>query len=403
MTTPLEGLNVVDIGWLMVGPVSARYLAELGADTIKVETGKRLDPLRGLGPFKDGQTGPERTLSYHWINAGKRGLAVDLKSPQGLDLVRRLVAGADIFIESFTPGAIDEMGLSYAELSARNPGLIMVSTGLLGRKGTMGLGMSGTGMTGAAFAGATNLVGWPDRPPTGPYGPWTDAVAPRFVVAAVLAALHRRGQTGRGDYIDLAQAEAGLQFLSPVYFDFAVNRVVAERAGTAGSPLRVPCSAYPCEGVDRWLVIDADTPKAWDALRALLAPALDDPVFSTLVGRLRSRETIDARIAGWTRTRDPGETEALLQRAGIPAHVVCNDHELAFDPDLEACAYQQRIEDPVIGEGWIPGPQYRLTRTPHAPTRAGPRIGDASEEILISKLGLSAADVERLRHEGVLA
>ncbi|HEX4769058.1 MAG TPA: CoA transferase, partial [Lichenihabitans sp.] len=234
-------------------------------------------------------------------------------------------------------------------------------------------------------------------------GPWTDAVAPRFVVAAVLAALHRRGQTGRGDYIDLAQAEAGLQFLSPVYFDFAVNRVVAERAGTAGSPLRVPCSAYPCEGVDRWLVIDADTPKAWDALRALLAPALDDPVFSTLVGRLRSRETIDARIAGWTRTRDPGETEALLQRAGIPAHVVCNDHELAFDPDLEACAYQQRIEDPVIGEGWIPGPQYRLTRTPHAPTRAGPRIGDASEEILISKLGLSAADVERLRHEGVLA
>jgi benzylsuccinate CoA-transferase BbsF subunit len=402
MGAPLEGLKVVDIGWLMVGPMSARYLADLGADTIKVETGKRLDPLRGLGPFKDGEPGPERSLSYHWINAGKRGLAVDLKSPQGPDLVRRLVAGADVFIESFTPGAIDEMGLSYAQLAAANPGLIMVSTGILGRKGTMGLGMSGTGVTGSAYAGATNLVGWPDRPPTGPYGPWTDSIAPRFVVAAILAALHRRRATGKGAYIDLAQAEAGIQLLTPAYFDFAVNGVVAGRTGTAGSSLRAPCGAYPCAGADRWIVIDADTPQAWDALRGLLSPGLDDPKFSTLVGRLRSRETIDGRIADWTRTREPAEAEALLQGAGVPAHAVSNDQELAFDPDLEATCYHRRIDDPLIGEAWIPGPQYRLTRTPHVATRAGPRIGDASADVLTGELGLSAAEVASLKRDGVL-
>jgi benzylsuccinate CoA-transferase BbsF subunit len=402
MASPLEGLKLVDIGWLMVGPISARYLAELGAETIKVETAKRPDPLRGLGPFKDGQPGPERTVSYHMINSRKRGLAVDLKAPEGLDIVRRLVAGADLFIESFTPGQIDEMGLSYAELSARNPGLIMVSTGILGRKGLMGLGMSGTGVTGSAYAGATNLLGWPDRPPDGPRGPWTDAVAPRFVIASVLAALHRRQQTGRGVYIDLAQAEAGLQFLSPAFLDYAVNGAIAERTGTLNASLRSPCGAYPCAGEDRWLVIDAATPESWSALRGTVGHALDDARFETLVGRLRFREDLDAMIGEWTAPREPAEAERTLQRAGVPAHVISNDLDLGYDDDLEAVNFHRQVTDPVIGDMWIPGPQYRLTRTPHVPPRAGPRIGDSSEAILKGELGMSSAEIERLRGAGVL-
>ncbi|WP_293675875.1 CaiB/BaiF CoA-transferase family protein [uncultured Phenylobacterium sp.] len=402
MPAPLEELKVVDLGWIMVGPVSGRYLAELGADVIKAETGKRPDPLRGLGPFKDGRPGLERSLSYHLTNANKRSLAVDVKRPEGLDLVRRLVADADVFIESFTPGAIDGMGLSYDALADANPGLIMVSTGILGRKGTLGLGMSGTGMTGSAYAGAAHLMGWPDRPPTGPLGPWTDAVAPRFIVSAILAALHRRKATGGGVHIDLAQAEAGLQFLAPAFLDHQVNGVTAERRGGLSDPLRAPCGAYPCAGDDRWVVIDAPAADAWAVLAAIV-PGLDDPRFATLVGRLRHREALDTRIAAWTQDQTAEAVEQRLQAAGVPAHALCHDGDLHEDADLEHAGFYRRIEDDEIGEGWIPGPQFSLDRTPHAPTRAGPRIGDASEAILAERLGLAPDEIARLKAAGVLA
>ncbi len=399
---PLSGLKVVDIGWIMVGPMSARYLTELGAYTLKVETAKRPDPLRGLGPFKDGKPGLERSISYHMTNANKRSVAVDLKAPEGLDIVRSLVADADVFVESFTPGAIDGMGLSYAELSKLNPKLIMASTGVLGRKGLVGLGMSGTGMTGAAYAGATNLLGWPDRAPNGPFGPWTDAVAPRFLAASLLAALHRRKTTGRGTYIDLAQSEAGLQFLTPAYFDYAVNGVIAGRTGTARSVSGAPCGAYPCSGTDRWIVIDASAPAAWKGLRGLLGEMLDDPRFRTLVGRMRNREELDRRLAAWTSGREVAEAEAALQDAGVPAHRICHDMDFMADPDLQASERYRRIEDPEIGEAWIPAPQYTLRRTPHVATLAGPRIGDATEAVLAQDLKMTASDIARLNAAGVL-
>jgi benzylsuccinate CoA-transferase BbsF subunit len=402
MVAALKGLKVVDIGWIMVGPVSARYLTELGCSTIKAETAKRPDPLRGLGPFRDGKPGLERSLSYHLTNAGKRGLAVDLKTEAGLDIVRRLVAGADIFIESFTPGAIDGMGLSYDSLSVVNPNLIMVSTGILGRKGTMGLGMSGTGMTGSAFAGATNLMGWPDQAPVGPYGPWTDAVTPRFIASAVLAALHRRERTGQGAHIDIAQAEAGLQFLAPAYFDYAVNGVAAQRIGGLFDPLRVPCGAYPCVGEDRWVVIDAAEANAWAGLRQVVGAPLADPTFDTLVGRLRAREEIDRRLAEWTAARAASEIEETLQHAGVPVHAVCDDEAMFADADLTHVGYYREVDDPVIGPTWLPGPQFTMTGTPHVPTRAGPCIGDCTEAILADELGMGAEQIARLKAGDVL-
>jgi benzylsuccinate CoA-transferase BbsF subunit len=402
MPAALEGLKMVDIGWIMVGPVSARYLTELGVATIKAETAKRPDPLRGLGPFRDGKPGLERSLSYHLTNAGKRGLAIDVKSEAGLDIVRRLVTDADIFVESFTPGAIDGMSLSYEVLSKANPGLIMVSTGILGRKGTMGLGMSGTGMTGSAFAGATNLMGWPDQAPVGPYGPWTDAVTPRFIASAVLAALHRRHQTGQGVHIDVAQSEAGLQFLTPAYFDYAVNGNVAGRVGGLADPLRVPCGAYRCLGEDRWVVIDAADAQAFSALRQVVGAALADAAFDTLVGRLRARTEIDRRLGAWTASQTPRQVEETCQAAGVPAHAVCDDEEMFSDPDLTHSGFYREVDDPVVGRSWLPGPQYVMHGTPHVPTRAGPRIGDANDEILKTELGMSVDEIARLREAGVL-
>lgn len=402
MTAPLDGLKVVDMGWLMVGPESARYLADLGADVVKLESGVRRDPMRALGPFKDGVVGPNRSFAYHAVNAGKRSLTLDIKDPRGRDAVLRLARWADVFIEAFTPGVLASLKLSYEHLSEANPQLIMVSTSVLGAMGPYSEGTSGTGTTGSAFAGATHLLGWPDRDPMGPYGPWTDAVTPRFIMSTILAALHRRSRTGQGCFIDASQAECGIQFLMPAYFEYAVNGVNPQRRGVAGSPLRSPAGLYPCQHADRWVAIDASEDQPWTALRGAVGGELTDSRYDTLIGRLRNRAAIDAVITAYTSASPAEAVEQDMQAAGIPCHVVVEAPDLARDLDLAAQGYYRTLEDAEFGELVTRGPPASLSRTPYAPTRAGPHLGDSSRDILMTACAFSAAEVDDFEQSGLL-
>ncbi|MGC2276421.1 MAG: CoA transferase [Candidatus Binatus sp.] len=403
MTAPLEGVHVLDLSWVMVGPASGRYLADMGADVIKVESSKRIDPVRTLGPFKDGKTGAERSVSYHNLNAGKRCVAIDIRRPEGREIVLRLADWADVVLESFTPGVLETLHLGYSELSQRNPRIIMASTSLLGQTGPYAKGTSGVGTMGAAMSGATYQIGWPDREPAGPFGPWTDAVTPRFIVASILAALHRRSLTGAGCYVDAAQAEAGIQFMMPSYYEYAANGTIPERRGVAGSPLQAPQGLFPCSGEDRWIAIDASDQNAWRALRVLIGDELHDAKFDTLVGRLRNRVELDAAIANWTRAQAADAAEHRLQAAGVPAHVVSRSGDLAGDADLVEAGHLNKIDDPVFGEAQIEGPRFSLDRTPLARTRRGPRIGEHTREVLATVLGMSEPEIARLSEAGVLA
>ena len=403
MAAPLDGVHVLDLSWVMVGPASGRYLADMGADVIKVESSKRIDPVRTLGPFKDGKTGPERSVSYHNLNAGKRCVAIDIRRPEGREIVLRLADWADVVLESFTPGVLETLHLGYSDLSQRNQRIIMASTSLLGQTGPYAKGTSGVGTMGAAMSGATYQIGWPDREPAGPFGPWTDAVTPRFIVASILAALHRRSITGQGCYIDTAQAEAGIQFMLPAYYEFAANGTIPERRGVAGSPLQVPQGLFPCSGEDRWIAIDASDPTDWRALRALIGNELHDAKFDTLIGRLRNRAELEAAIASWTREQEADATEHRLQQAGVPAHVVSRGGDLVRDADLLAAGHLNKIDDPVFGEAEIEGPRFSLDRTSLPPTRRGPRIGEQTKEVLATVLGMSETEIARLSEAGVLA
>jgi len=403
MAAPLDGVHVLDLSWVMVGPASGRYLADMGADVIKVESSKRIDPVRTLGPFKDGKTGPERSVSYHNLNAGKRCVAIDIRRPEGREIVLRLADWADVVLESFTPGVLETLHLGYSDLSRRNRRIIMASTSLLGQTGPYAKGTSGVGTMGAAMSGATYQIGWPDREPAGPFGPWTDAVTPRFIVASILAALHRRSITGQGCYIDTAQAEAGIQFMLPAYYEFAANGTIPERRGVAGSPLQVPQGLFPCSGEDRWIAIDASDPTDWRALRALIGNELHDAKFDTLIGRLRNRAELEAAIASWTREQEADATEHRLQQAGVPAHVVSRGGDLVRDADLLAAGHLNKIDDPVFGEAEIEGPRFSLDRTSLPPTRRGPRIGEQTKEVLATVLGMSETEIARLSEAGVLA
>jgi len=401
MTAPLKNLRVLDLGWVMVGPMSGRYLADLGAEVFKVESSQRIDPLRTLGPFKDGVPGPERSLSYHFINAGKRSITLDITSEGGREVIRSLAREVDVVIESFTPGVMEKLGLGYESLRADNPGLIMVSTCILGQTGPAA-GTSGVGTLGAAYAGASFLLGWPDRAPVGPYSAWTDSVAPRFVLASVLSALHRRKRTGEGCYIDVSQAEAGVQFLLPAYFDFAANGNIPQRAGNTPAPLRSPSGLYRCAGNDRWVAIDASRADHWRALAELIGPVAADDRYATLMGRLRHRAELNALIEAWTSTRIDSEVEATLQAQGIPAHMACHAHDLDADADLAADEYLQPVYDPVVGAVRNRGATFHIS--PSAPERArpGPRIGDSTDAILRDIAGMSPQRISELRESGAL-
>ena len=402
MAPPLDGVHVLDLSWVMVGPASGRYLADLGADVIKVESSKRIDPVRTLGPFKDGKTGPERSLSYHNLNAGKRCVAIDIRAPEGREIVLRLVDWADVVLESFTPGVLETLHLGYSDLSRRNQRIIMASTSLLGQTGPYAQGTSGVGTMGAAMSGATYQIGWPDREPAGPFGPWTDAVTPRFIVASILAALHRRLRTGMGSYIDAAQAEAGIQFMMPSYYEYAANGTIPERRGVAGSPLHVPQGLFRCAGEDRWIAIDASRPTDWHALRGLIGDQLRDAKFDTIVGRLRNRAELEATIASWTRAQDVDAIEGRLQAAGVPAHVVSRSGDFARDVHLREAGHLNKMIDPVFGEAEIEGPRFSLDRTSLPPTRRGPRIGEHTKEVLATVLKMSETEIARLSDAGLL-
>jgi benzylsuccinate CoA-transferase BbsF subunit len=395
VVAPLEGIRVLDLSWVMVGPAAGRYLGDLGAEIIKVESATRIDPLRFLPPFQDGQPGLERSVSYQNLNSGKRCITLDLKHERGREVVLRLVGWADVLIESFTPRVLRELGLDWDRLQATNERLIMASASIAGRTGPFAASTKGLGTTGAALAGATALVGWPDRPPVGPFGPWTDAVAPRYLVASILAALHHRRSSGRGIHIDLSQVEAGLQFLAPALLQYTVNGENPQRRGSH-SAQRVPCGLYPSTGKDRWVAIEASRADDWSALRGLIGGVLLESRFDTLIGRLRARREIDDAVSSWTTEREAREAEALLQRAGVPAHVVCRAGDLERDPELEAAGYLRRYEDEELGKTAIEGIRFGLVTEGREALR-GPRLGEHTEEILTSVCGYSPEEVAELR------
>ena len=211
---PFEGLKVADFSWVGVGPITAKYLADHGATVVRLETEGRPDILRTAGPFKDNVPGPDRSHFFGDLNASKLGITVDLKNPAGVAVAHRLLAWADLYIESFTPGTMASLGLGYETAHTLNPSIIMLSTCLMGQTGPAAP-FAGYGFHAGAIAGFYEVTGWPDLPPDGPWGAYTDVVSPRLLAATVMAALDHRRRTGQGQYIDASQMEVALPFLAP--------------------------------------------------------------------------------------------------------------------------------------------------------------------------------------------
>ena len=397
----LAGLKVLDLSWVYAGPAATRYLADHGATVVRVETQQRMDGLRLVNPFKDGEHGLERSGNYANANVGKLGLSLNLSTPQAREVVLRLAAWADVVVENFSPKAMKAWELDYPRLRSVNPELIMVSSCLNGQTGPQAR-VAGFGMMGAALAGFGYLTGWPDRNPAGPFVAYTDYVSPRFMVAAMLAALEQRRRTGEGQYIDLSQAECSVHFLGEAVLDYHTNGTIARAQGNA-SPHYAPTGVYPCVGEDRWVALAAPDDAAWSALCKIADPAWNgDPRFATPESRLEHREALDERIAAWTASQEADEIERRIAAAGVPVHRASTGADLFSDPQLAAREHFITLEHPTMGPVPLESSRLRLSRTPARAASPGPTVGQHNEHVLTEILGMSEEEMTELVLSGAL-
>ena len=293
-------------------------------------------------------------------------------------------------------------GFDYESLRKVNPDLIMVSSCLMGQSGPLAK-IAGFGNMAAAISGFHNLTGWPDRPPSGVFGAYTDYVAPRYTAMAILAALDHRRRTGQGQYIDQSQAECAIHFLGPAILDYTVNGRVDGRVGNSDAAL-APHGVYPAAGDDQWVAIACRNDDDWRRLCAAMENEglARDSRYASAAGRLEHRDAIDSVIAAWSRTLDRAAIESRLQSHGVPAHQVQNSADAYADPQLAYRGHFVALDHPSLGKFTVEGPRAKLSRTPASVRAAAPSLGQHNQHVLESILGYDETRIGELVASGAL-
>lgn len=404
---PLAGLRVLDFGWVWSAPQMGSILAQLGAEVIKVEHGKRLDNARMSGTvIRDGQKveGDTTAMSpmFHQINKNKLGITLNTKLPQGVALARRLAAVSDVVLENMSVGSIDRTGLGYAELSALNPRLVMVAMTGAGQFGPLA-DMRTYAPAMSSFAGMESLVGYPGE---GPVGALNFAVGdPNAAVhglVALFGALARRDATGSGCYIDLSQTEALLATLAPYMLQAQAEGQQPEPGGNA-HPTIAPHGIYRAAGADRWLSLAAQDDTQWAALAAMMGGTAADGRFLAAASRIAARAELDELIETWTSGQDRDALVARLRATGIAAAPVQDIGEMWRDEQMTARGMKGVAELPGLGtEDLFRAPWLFSDFTPPRDGR-GPLLGEHNGPVLKGLLGLSDAEFDGLVADGVIA
>ena len=377
---PLAGLRVIDFGIIVIGNEIGRLFADQGADVIKIENRAFPDAAR---------VGYGGKLSHSFVagSRNKRSFGVNLRTPEGVALLKRLVSGADVVLENFKPGTLEKLGLGYESLRAVKPDIVMLSTNALGSTGPWS-GWLGYGPIVRCVSGITSLWRYPEDElgfgePTTIY---PDHYGARVCATTVLAALVRRRRTAAGAYVESAQAEMIVNHLADVFL-----------AASLGAEQSAPSGVYPCEGDDEWCVITVDNDEQWLALRRVLG----EPVWAS-GDSAPHRELLDRHLAEWTRTRSPREVMETLQAAGVPAAMMMRPDDHERDPHLLARRVWREIDQPGLGMVRLEEGPFRSRTIPPIRIGPAPQHGEHTREICATMLGLSQPEIEALVSAGVL-
>ncbi len=397
-----DGIKIAEFAWVGVGPQVGRELAEHGAMVIRVESHTRPDPLRGSQPFRDGISGIDRCAFGAAFNTNKYSISLNLTKPGGKEVARKLIAWADVVTESMTPGSMKALGLDYEEARKIRPDIIYCSTCQMGQQGPLSK-FAGYGDLAAAYAGFNHLLGEPDEMPLPLLNAFPDFIAPWYLTMTLVGALLHRRRTGKGTYLDQAQAEAGVTLLGPKMLDYTVNGRVAGRDGNR-HPQFAPHSVYRCQGDDRWLSIVVTNEEEWRSLCRLMGdpPWSQESTFATMQACKENETDLDRLIGEWTGGHPPHRLMALLQEAGVPAGAVQTAEDLFGDPQLKEREHFRFLRHTVIGEHAYNAPAYRLSKTPNRITKAAPCLGEDIEWVYKDVLGYSDDEIAEMLVDGVI-
>ena len=400
----LKGIKVVEFAAFAAGPAVGKHLADHGATVVHVESRVRPDGFRAhYPPYKDNIHGLNRSGLFALINNDKLDITLNLKkTPQATELAKRIVAWSDVVIENFSPGTMARLGLDYESLKQVNPGLIMLSSSNLGQTGPHAH-HAGFGSQLSSLAGFTHLTGYPDGPPQILYGPYIDYIAVAYGAVAILAALDYRRRTGKGNHIDAAQYETGLQYLAPILLDYKANGKIASRDANRDAHA-APHGAYPCRGDDCWCVISVHSEAEWQALCAVMGnpPWSIEEKFSSFAARKRNEDDLDAKMAEWTRAFTPQEVMEKLQRAGVKAGIVNTMKDIYTDPQLAERPQWVEMEHPEIGKMHYQHPPFLLSKTPPGPSKRDPLLGEHNDYFYRDLLALGEQEYKHLVDQQVI-
>jgi len=403
MMQPLEGIRVVDLTRAMAGPYCTMMLGDLGADVIKVERPGRGDDSRSWGPPFVGQPyGPYAGESAYFIgaNRNKRSITVNVKSPEGQEIVRRLAGVSDVLVENFRTGVLDGMGLGYDDLHALDPRLVYCSISGYGRTGPYAE-RPGYDFIIQAEGGMMGITGPEEGPPSRVGVPIVDITAGMFAAAGVLAALRARDHTGEGQLVDISLLDTQVALLANVASNYLVGGAEPRRLGNA-HPNIAPYEAFRAR--DRWFALAAANERQWATLCDVIGrPDLrDDPRFATNGARVSNRPALVEVLSAIFAARDAGEWLADLREAGLPCGPINVVPDVFDHPQAQARDLALETEHPTAGPIRMTGFPYKLSQTPAEVRRPPPLLGQHTEEVLVDLLDYSADQVAAFRERDII-
>jgi crotonobetainyl-CoA:carnitine CoA-transferase CaiB-like acyl-CoA transferase len=405
VTRPLTGIRVLDLTQVYAGPTCTRILADLGAEVIKLEGLQRMDITRNFAVADNNSKDDYWNHGgyFPFRNSGKKSLTLDWSDEQAFELLKRLVPTCDVVAESFTPHVMKGKGLGYEDLKALREDIIMISLSGYGQNGPW-RDYSAYGMGLEPASGISSMTGYRGGDPLRSGISFTDPYSGMVGAGAVLAALHYRRRTAKGQYIDLSEHEAAIPVVGYALMDQAMNGRLPERLGDR-SYWYAPQGAYQCNDDDQWLVITVRNDAEWAAFCEATGHTewAEDPRFSDVLARFENHDALDEAITSWTRTQDQIGAMHLLQKAGVIAAAVLNPKQVLLDPHLKDRGFFDIIDQSGVGRKPIPhqlGAKFSAFSIDC--DQPAPKLGEHNRDVLQGLLGLGDDEIASLEERNVI-